>query len=327
MADKGGLVSLEDLGNYQAKLRPSVHTTFRGSEIYSVGPPSSGGIVLCQMLNILERYDLRKDGRESPISLHRITEAMRRGFFTRADKLGDPDFVDIPVASLISKEYADQLARTIGLRATPSRELASYAILPAESEHTTHLSCIDQTGNAVALTYTLEDSYGAKCVVAGAGFVLNNEMGDFNVIPGRTDVAGRIGTPANLIAPQKRMLSSQTPTLVLKDGHVQMVTGSPGGRTIPNTTLWVVLNYLEFALDPRAAVDAPRSHHQWLPDELLLEGRAWPDGTRAALLGMGHALKTSNRQGIANTIIVDRAGKKLFGIADHRSATARASGD
>jgi gamma-glutamyltranspeptidase / glutathione hydrolase len=152
-------------------------------------------------------------------------------------------------------------------------------------------------------------------------------MGDFNVIPGRTDAAGRIGTPPNLIAPQKRMLSSQTPTLVLKDGHVQMVTGSPGGRTIPNTTLWVVLNYLEFALTPRAVVDAPRTHHQWFPDELVLESHAWPEGARAALLGMGHKLKVSNRQGIANTIIVDRAGAKLFGIADRRSPTARASGD
>ena len=327
MADKGGFVGLEDLASYQAKLRPPVHTTFRGSDIYGVGPPSSGGIVLCQMLNILERYDLRKDGRESPISLHRITEAMRRGFFARADKLGDPDFIDIPVAKLISKEYANQLAASIGQRATPSRELAPYPIQRGESEHTTHLSCIDQAGNAVALTYTLEDSYGAKCVVAGAGFLLNNEMGDFNVIPGRTDAAGRIGTPPNLIAPQKRMLSSQAPTLVLRDGQVQMVTGSPGGRTIPNTTLWVVLNHLEFGLEPRTAVDAPRTHHQWFPDELVLEGRAWPDATRSALLEMGHKLKTSSRQGIANTIVVDRAGKKLLGIADHRSSTATASGD
>jgi gamma-glutamyltranspeptidase/glutathione hydrolase len=327
MADKGGFVDLEDLAGYQARLRPPVHTAYRDAEIYSMGPPSSGGIVLCQMLNILERYDLRDDGRESPVSLHRITEAMRRGFFTRADKLGDPDFVDIPVGKLISKEYANQLASSIGQRATPSAELAPYRVLPVEGEHTTHLSCIDQAGNAVALTYTLEDSYGAKCVVAGAGFLLNNEMGDFNLIPGRTDAAGQIGTPPNLIAPQKRMLSSQTPTLVLKGGHVQMVTGSPGGRTIPNTTLWVVLNHLEFALEPRAVVDAPRSHHQWFPDELVLESRAWPDGARAVLLGMGHKLKMSNRQGIANTIIVDLARSKLFGIADRRSPTARASGD
>jgi gamma-glutamyltranspeptidase / glutathione hydrolase len=327
MNEKEGFVTLDDLKAYQAKLRPPVHTTFRGSEIFSVGPPSSGGIVLCQMLNILERFDLRKDGRESPQTLHRVTEAMRRAYFTRADKLGDPDFVKISADELTSKAYADQIASSIGGRATPSRQLAPYPILTAESDHTTHFSVIDQAGNAVALTYTLEDSYGAKCVVPGAGFLLNNEMGDFNVIPGRTDAAGLIGTPPNLIAPRKRMLSSQTPTLVLKDGHVQMVTGSPGGRTIPNTTLWVVLNYLEFGLGPRAAVDAPRTHHQWFPDELALESRSWPEPARLGLQGMGHHLKVVNRQGIANTIVVDRAATKIFGIADRRSATARAAGD
>ena len=252
---------------------------------------------------------------------------MRRAYFTRADKLGDPDFVDIPIAELTSKRYADHLASSIGERATPSRDLAPFEVVATEGDHTTHLSCMDQAGNAVALTYTLEDSYGAKCVVAGAGFLLNNEMGDFNVIPGRTDTAGRIGTQANLIAPGKRMLSSQSPTLVLKDGHVQMVTGSPGGRTIPNTTLWVILNYLEFAQSPRAAVDSPRTHHQWFPDEAALEGRSWPEATRSALLGMGHKLKVVNRQGIANSIIADRGTAKLFGIADHRSPIAKASGD
>ena len=220
-----------------------------------------------------------------------------------------------------------QLAASIGNRATPSREFAPYPILTTESDHTTHLSCLDQTGNAVALTYTLEDSYGAKCVVAGAGFLLNNEMGDFNVIPGRTDSAGRIGTPANVIAPRKRMLSSQSPTLVLKDGRVQMVTGSPGGRTIPNTTLWVVLNFLEFGLDPQAPFDAPRTHHQWFPDELVLEGRSWPEATRSALAEMGHKVRVANRQGIANTIVVDRAAGQIFGIADSRSPITRASGD
>jgi gamma-glutamyltranspeptidase / glutathione hydrolase len=327
MSDKDGLITLDDLKHYQAKLRPPVHTTFRGSEIYSIGPPSSGGIVLCQMLNILERFDLRKDGRESPQTVHRVAEAMRRAYFTRADKLGDPDFVKISVEDLTSKAYANRLASSIGDRATPSRELAPYPIVTTEGDHTTHLSVIDQAGNAVALTYTLEDSYGAKCVVSGAGFLLNNEMGDFNVIPERTDSAGRIGTPANLIAPHKRMLSSQTPTLVLKDGHVKLVTGSPGGRTIPNTTLWVVLSHLEFALAPRAAVNAPRTHHQWFPDELVLEGRAWPAQMRQALLDMGHRIKVVNHQGIANTIVVDRAAARIFGIADRRSTTARAAGD
>ncbi len=327
MNEKEGFVTLEDLKAYEAKLRPPVHTTFRGSEIYSIGPPSSGGIVLCQILNILERFDLRKDGRESPQTVHRVTEAMRRAYFTRADKLGDPDFVNIAVEELTSKAYANQLASTIGGHATPSGQLAPYPILTAEGDHTTHLSVIDHTGSAVALTYTLEESYGAKCVVSGAGFLLNNEMGDFNVIPGRTDATGRIGTPPNLIAPAKRMLSSQTPTLVLKDGHVQMVAGSPGGRTIPNTTLWVVLNVLEFGLEPRAAVDASRTHHQWFPDELALEGRSWPEPVRRALLDMGHRIKVVNHQGIANTIVVDRSGTKIFGIADRRSAIARAAGD
>src|SRR5271166_1804234 len=200
------------------------------------------------------------------------------------------------------------------LRATPSASLAPFAVLPAESDHTTHFSTIDAAGNAVALTYTLEDSYGAKCVVAGAGFLLNNEMGDFNLVPGRTDTKGWIGTPPNQIEPGKRMLSSQTPTLVLKDERVRIVTGSPGGRTIPNTTLWVVLNVLEFGLSPRAAVDAPRTHHQWFPDQVALEGRSWPESVRLTLQGMGHRLTVSNRQGIANTIVVDRQAAKIFGI-------------
>ena len=252
---------------------------------------------------------------------------MRRAFFTRADKLGDPDFVKIPVDELTSKAYADQLASSIGERATPSRELAPFPILTAEGDHTTHLSVIDQAGNAVALTYTLEDSYGAKCVVAGAGFLLNNEMGDFNVIPGRTDTAGRIGTPANLIAPHKRMLSSQTPTLVLKDGHVQMVTGSPGGRTIPNTTLWVVLNYLEFGLEPacrrrRAADPSPVVSRRACARRPVVARRnaagprwhgAQAEGRRIARESPTRSSSTARRT-------------KLFGIADHRSPTATAVG-
>jgi gamma-glutamyltranspeptidase/glutathione hydrolase len=327
MAEHDGFVTLDDLKSYQAKLRPPTHATFRGFDVFSIGPPSSGGIVLCQMLNILERFDLKHDGRAAPRTLHLVTEAMRRAFFTRADRLGDPDFITIPVEELTSKTYAGELARSIGAEATPSRALANFAIVPAEGEHTTHLSTIDEAGNAVALTYTLEDSYGAKCVVAGAGFLLNNEMGDFNLIPDRTDTSGRIGTPANRIAPHKRMLSSQTPALVLKDGRVHVVTGSPGGRTIPNTTLWVLLDLLEFGLDPRAAVDAPRTHHQWFPDVLVLEGRSWPKATQDALGALGHKLKFANHQGIANTIVVDLAGQKLFGIADHRRATSTASGD
>jgi gamma-glutamyltranspeptidase / glutathione hydrolase len=331
MKEHGGFVALDDLKSYEAKLRPPVHTTFRGHDVYSIGPSSSGGVVLCEILNILERYDLKADGRDSPRTLHRVAEAMRRAFFTRATRIADPDFVPVPAAELTSKPYADQLARSIGDRATPSAELAPFPILDAEGDHTTHFSTLDEAGNAVAMTYTLEESYGAKCVVAGAGFLLNNEMGDFNLVPDRTDTRGGIGTPPNRIEPHKRMLSSQTPTLVLKDGQVRIVTGSPGGRTIPNTTLWVVLNLLEFGLEPRAAVDAARTHHQWFPDVLSLEGREWPKATLDALASMGHHVRTTEHQGNANTIVVtpaaENARPRIRGVADHRRSTTKASGD
>jgi gamma-glutamyltranspeptidase/glutathione hydrolase len=327
MEQNDGRITLADLANYHTKLRPAVHTTFRGFDVWSMGPPSSGGVVLCQMLNILEPFHLKADGPRSPRTVHRVTEAMRRAYFTRAARLGDPDFNEIPVGELISKPFAEELARTIDDRATASAVLAPFPVLAPESEHTTHLSAIDSGGNAVALTYTLEDSYGAKAVVAGAGFLLNNEMGDFNLIPGRTDTSGRIGTPPNLIGPDKRMLSSMTPTIVLEAGKVRVVTGSPGGRTIPNTTLWVLLNVLEFGLEPRAAVDAPRTHHQWFPDVLLLEGDSWPEPTRAALRQMGHTVGSERHQGTANTIVVDPLARRIHGVADLRRTTAAAAGD
>ena len=233
MAEHGGFVTLDDLKSYEAKLRPPVHTTFRGYDVYSIGPPSSGGVVLCQMLNILERFDLKADGRESPRTLHRVTEAMRRGVFHEGHQAGRPRLRHDPGRRADVEGLRRQLGRSIGEKATPSQELAPFPIQTAEGEHTTHLSVIDAAGNAVALTYTLEESYGAKCVVAGAGFLLNNEMGDFNLIPDRTDTAGRIGTPANLIAPRKRMLSSQTPTLVLKDGTWSWSRGRRGGGRSP----------------------------------------------------------------------------------------------
>jgi len=326
MTQLGGLITLDDLAAYQARERPALRGSFRGSDVYGMGPPASGGIVVLQTLNILERFDLKADGPRSPKTLHRVAEAMRRGFFTRATAIADPDLVDVPVGRLISRPYADELARTIGDRATPSASLAPFPVIDAESNHTTHLSTLDARGNAVALTYTLEEGYGSKSVVAGAGFLLNNEMGDFNLIPGRTDTAGRIGTPANLIAPRKRMLSSQAPTIVLKDGKVRLVTGSPGGRTIPNTTLWVVLNVLEFGMKPRDAVEAPRTHHPWFPDVYTLEGPTWDDATREALAAMGHKIRVGGTQGDAHTIVVEPGGV-IHGIADPRRKTSRASGD
>ena len=326
MEQQGGLVTLGDLAAYRARQRPPIRGTYKGFEVYGMGPPASGGILVVQMLNILERFDLKADGPRSPRTLHRVTEAMRRGFYTRASAIADPDFVEVPVDRLISKSHAEELARTIGDRATPSASLAPFPIQAPEGAHTTHLSTLDGQGNAVALTYTLEEGYGCKSVVEGAGFLLNNEMGDFNLIPGRTDSAGRIGTPPNRIAPGKRMLSSQSPTIAVRDGKVRLVTGSPGGRTIPNTTLWVVLNVLEFGLSPREAVDAPRTHHPWFPDVLNLEGRGWDEATLGALRGMGHTLKVGGIQGDAHTIVVAQDGT-IHGIPDHRRQTSRASGD
>ena len=321
----GGLISLADLAAYQAKVRPPVHGTYKGFDIYGMGPPGSGGVVMLEVLNILERYDLKADGPRSPRTIHRVTEAMRRGFYTRATEVADPDFVTVPVDRLISKSYADMLAATITDRATSSASLAPFPVVGAESMHTTHFSTLDAQGNAVALTYTLEEGYGSKSVVAGAGFLLNNEMGDFNLIPGRTDINGRVGTPPNIIAPRKRMLSSMAPTLVLKDGKVRIVTGSPGGRTIPNTTLWVVLNLIEFGMTPQEAVTAARTHHQWFPDMLSLEG-SWDAATVDALKEMGHKVRTGGIQGDAHTIVVEETGL-IHGVPDPRRKTSRAAGD
>ena len=335
MQEHGGSITRDDLKSYEAKVRPPVHTTFRGFEVYGAGPATSGGVTLCLMLNILERYDLKADGREAPRTLHRVGEAMRRAYYVRATQIADPDFVPVPVGELTSKSYADGLSRSIDGQATPSAELAPFSIEPAEGDHTTHLSTLDDAGGAAALTYTLEDSYGAKCVVAGAGFLLNNEMGDFNLVPGRTDVRGWVGTPANQIAPGKRMLSSQSPTLLLKDGRVRIVTGSPGGRTIPNTALWVVLNLVEFGLDPGAAVSAPRTHHQWSPDVLNLEGHDWPK--RHARCALTASWDTESGPSSIRVATLTRSSRnrpregrpalKIHGVPDPRRATTRAAGD
>ena len=278
------------------------------------------------MLNILERYDLKADGRESPRTLHRVTEAMRRAFYTRATQLADPDFVAIPVEELTSKAYADKLARSIGEKATPSQELAPFTIQSAEGDHTTHLSSLDQAGNAVALTYTLEESYGAKCVVAGAGFLLNNEMGDFNLVPGRTDSTGRIGTPANLIAPHKRMLSSQTPDLVAQGGPSASGHGLAGRTDHPQHGL------VGRAQPGRVRLRAQGGRGRTADPSSVVSRRP---GSGRSLLGRGdsgsarfHGTQAGDdgHQGNANTIVVDPDGK-LHGVADHRRSTAKAAGD
>jgi len=329
MRDGGGLITREDLADYRAHVRRPIHGTYRGYDIYGPPPPSSGGVCLIEMLNILENFDLDKYGRDSDDTWHLMVEAMRRAFRDRAVHLGDPDFVEIP-EFLTEKEYARRLARGIDLRrATPSEELAADIPLVSEGTHTTHFSVIDGRGMAVSNTYTLEHSYGSRVVVRGAGFLLNDEMGDFNWVPGHTDREGRIGTAANLIAPGKRMLSSQTPVIVAREGQVRLITGSPGGRTIINTVLAVVLNVIEFEMDAQAAVDAPRFHHGWFPDQVTVErfGQAPSAGLLEGLKNRGHdVVLADSPQGSAHTILVRSAGDRTFlGAADYRR-TGHASG-
>ena len=327
MQAAGGLITHEDLQSYEAKFRPPVYFTYRGRDVYGMGPPASGGAILAMTLQMLEPMDLRDDGPTSASTVHRVAETMRRAFYVRATALADPDFESIPLGLITSRAYAAELAEGIGERATPSESLADFPIEGVEGEHTTHLSTIDADGNAVAMTYTLEEGYGSKAVVAGAGFLLNNEMGDFNLVPGRTTTGGRVGTEANRIAPHKRMLSSQSPTIVLRDGRVEVVTGSPGGRTIPNTVLWVVLNVLEFDLDPDSAVRAPRTHHQWFPDRLLLEGSLHDGPLAEELRARGHQVGRIDVQGDAHTIVKDLETGAIHAVPDPRRRTARARGD
>jgi gamma-glutamyltranspeptidase/glutathione hydrolase len=324
MRRNGGIITRRDLAAYRARVRAPVHGTYLGYEIISMPPPSSGGVALIEMLNILESFDLAAKGRYAPETLHLMVEAARRAYLDRARHLGDPDFVPVPVARLTSKAYAARLASSIDIaRATSSVALGNDIVTVAQ---TTHFSVIDKDGMVVANTYTLEWGYGSAVVARGTGFLLNNEMGDFNKKPGTTTTSGDIGTRANLIAAGKRMLSSMTPTIVTRDGRPVLVTGSPGGRTIINTVLDVVLNVTEFEMDLRDAVDAARLHHQWLPDEVSLE-RHTPDGesVSARLREMGHTVRVRGGQGDAHSIAVDPATGVAFGANDRRSPDSKAA--
>lgn len=311
----GGYITADDLKAYRALERQPIHGTYRGYDVYGPPPPSSGGIALVEMLNVLEPFDLKKLGAGSAEARHRMTEAMRRAFADRARYVGDPGFTEVP-EFLTTKEHGSKLAAGIDpAKATKSEDVAKDIPLTDESTNTTHFSVIDKNGMAVSNTYTLEENYGSRVVVRGAGYILNNEMGDFNTRPGVTTRKGRIGTDPNLVAPGKRMLSSMTPTVVAKGGKVYLVTGSPGGRTIINTVLCVVTNVIDFEMDVRAAVDAPRQHHQWFPDELRLE-KADPAVVKK-LESLGHVVKP-HRQGDAHSILVDPKTGAYHGAADPR---------
>jgi gamma-glutamyltranspeptidase/glutathione hydrolase len=326
MAAHGGLITRADLKAYQPKKRAPLTGTYRGFEIVSMPPSSSGGAGLIEQLNILEGYDMKALGFRSAASTHVMIEAMRRSFADRARYLGDPDFVaSMPIARLISKEYATSLRQTISPTRASKSSPASFD-WPAESDETTHLSIVDRDRNAVSLTYTLEAGYGSKIVVPGAGFLLNNEMGDFNAGPGLTTAEGLIGTEPNLAAPGKRMLSSMTPAILSKDGKLFMVTGSPGGRTIINTVVQTVLDVIDYGMNAQEAVDAPRLHHQWLPDRTDVERFGLSPDTIKILEGMGHVLRQGGAQGVAQIIIVDPRDGTLQGGSDRRAPDGGAVG-
>ena len=268
----------------------------------------------------------RRQVRARAQTIHVVAEAMRRTYADRARFLGDPDFNPMmPIERLISKQYADQLRHTIrGDRASTSSPMSFE--WPVEGEETTHLSVVDADRHAVSMTLTLEQGYGSRIVVPGVGFLLNNEMGDFNAGPGLTTAQGLIGTDPNLPAPGKRMLSSMTPTIVTRDGRLFMLTGSPGGRTIINTVLQVIINVIDFGMNIQEAVDAPRFHHQWLPDQITYEQHGLSPDTVRLLEAKGHRLVQRNRQGVAQAILYDAAADMLEGAADRRSIGSTALG-
>lgn len=320
MRTGGGLVTREDLAAYRPIVREPVRASYHGCEILAVPPSSSGGTTLAEALNMLETFDLKSQGRWSAETLHLMIECMRRAFRDRAAYLGDPATTEIP-AKLLDKEYARRLAATINpKRATPSIELAGDIKITRESPQTTHLSIVDAQRTAVSMTYTLESAYGSRVVVSGGGFLLNDEMNDFNWLPGVTNTRGRIGTPPNDVAPRKRMLSSMCPVVVRRDGRTLLVTGSPGGRTIINTVLGMVINVVDFEMDVRQAVDAPRLHHGWFPDEVRIEPALVQDHPEAMarLREMGHHFAAPARQGDAQTIWIDPQGGEIVGAADRR---------
>ncbi len=325
MAHGGGLIDLEDLKGYRSVWRQPVRGTYRGYEIVSMPPPSSGGVLLTQMLNMLEPYDLGALGFGSPAAVHLMIEAERRAYADRAEYLGDPAFFDVPVAMLTDKGYAQQRFADFNPDvASKSEDIGAGGRWPTESPDTTHVSVLDAAGNAVAYTTTLNFSYGAKIVVPGGGFLLNNEMDDFSSKDNTPNAFGLIGREANSIAPGKRMLSSMTPTIVLRGNKPVLVTGSPGGSTIITTVLQVLVNVIDHGMGVGAAVAAPRFHHQWQPNRVVYEPGSLSPTTIAALQDRGHVglAEIGFRLGDANSVMA--SGESLLGAADPRNEGAAA---
>ena len=314
----GGIITARDVENYHAVLRRPLRVMYQGYEVLGMPPSSSGGICLAEMLNILSNFDLRKYGYGASQSLHYELEAMRRAFADRDKYLGDMDFVSLPVGRLLSNGYADSIASHIGpFSATPSVDIYPNLIHPPrEGTHTTHYSVIDEEGNAVSVTTTLNSYFGSMVVVNGAGFFLNNEMDDFSAKPGTPNQFGAIGAEANSIGPGKRMLSSMTPTIVLKDGRPYLILGSPGGTTIINAVLEVILNVIDYRMPLTQAVMAGRVHMQWVPDEVLYEPGAFVYDVKMSLIARGYKLVEVPQIGEVQAILVTPHGYE--GVADPR---------
>jgi gamma-glutamyltranspeptidase/glutathione hydrolase len=316
----GGLITAEDLQSYQPIERPPIYGTYRGYKIVSMGPSSAGGICLVEMLNLLEPFNLAASGFASSRTVSYMAEAMKLAYADRSKYLGDSDFFPVPISRLISKEYAAERGKLLDTtKATPSTMIAPGVIPLKEGTHTTHYSVVDRSGNAVSVTTTINSWFGNKIVVEGAGFFLNNEMDDFSAKPGAPNIYGLVGGEANSIQPGKRMLSSMTPTIVLKDDEPFLVIGSPGGSTIITTVLEVILNVIDHRMNIAEAIDAPRVHHQWLPDTLYYEKYGLAKDVIENLEKRGyHVRQRRGTQGVAEGIIIDRKDGILFGSSDSR---------
>jgi gamma-glutamyltranspeptidase / glutathione hydrolase len=320
-AANGGKVwmTVEDLKNYKAVEREPLRGVYRGHEIITMPPPSSGGVAMIEMLNILERYDLKSMGAGSSQAIHVMVEAMRRAFADRAQFLGDPDFVKVPVAGLVSRKYADKLAATIDLeRASTSQDVRSGDPLAYESEETTHFTVVDKDGNVASNTYTINDSFGNKITVEGAGFLLNNEMDDFAPKPGAPNAYGLIQGEANAVTARKRPLSSMTPTIVLKDGKLLFAVGSPGGPTIINTVTQVIVNIIDHGMNIQQAIDWPRVHHQWMPDQIVYEPYGLVPDVLNRLKLMGHQFGNQRYMGDAEGVMIEVKTDVRLGGSDPR---------
>lgn len=331
MEKHNGLISEDDLSNYQVVERAPVRGTYRDYEVISMSPPSSGGLCLIELLNILERYDIKASGWNTPETIHLVAEAERRAYADRAEFLGDPDFVEVPTQKLLSKKYAERRASGIDLKkATPSYLVTHGKLypLPHEKEETTHYSIVDKQGTCVSVTTTLNGTFGSYLVVDGGGFLLNNEMDDFSAKPGEPNMYGLLGGDANAIEPNKRMLSSMAPTILTKNGNNFMVIGTPGGSTIITTVLQCIMNVVDHNMSIQEAVEAPRFHHQWYPDTIQFEEEreALSQSTQRKLRELGHDVSARGDIGDAHGILINSKTKTFKGGADPRGAVSAAVG-